>query len=382
MEKEKKKKVRVRKMKGIKRVSMKERIGNLFFTVVALIIAIVVFAGFMLLQSVFSENIIYREVLVVVKEIPEGEILTEENVGDYLGAKKMNELDTTVGAVSPGQIRQLVGMRARVPLHVGEEVTATDFSDVNVYLDYIENPVEMSIAASGIDGTDGGKIRGGDIVNITMMFTKEQLGIGEGAYLPSSAVYTGEKDGEEGGDGKGGIGNLTRVDGEGGGYNFGYYAKYMLENIYIKEALTADGQSIAPTDKDTVVGVLVVVVPKRIELQLNNIISNCSSMRISKVLYEISPDDLFKDSSLKNSISVLEELPVEGGSQEGWTAPDGLGYRYKPHGDGTHTRWIDAGIEIDEPCDFGDSGYCIHCNGQREGEADGEKESGEKPDMS
>lgn len=382
----KEKKVRVKKVKdrGAK-VPMKERLGSLFFTVLALGIAVVVFAGFMLLQSVFSENIIYKEVLVVVQDIPEGEILTAENIGNYLGTRKVNELYSVSTAVLPEQTEQLIGMKTRVPMYVGEEVVPTSFTNVNVYLDYIENPVEMSIATGGIAVTDGGKIRAGDIVNITMMFTKEQLGMGDsstksagtssGQYTqtPSSAGgsmqdYLAGQDGvpsnETSNNGKGELGNLTSVQDTTSNYNFGYYAKYMLENIYIKEVLAADGSVISPTDTTTAASIFIVVVPKRIELQLNNIISNCSSMRISKVLYEISPDDLFKDSSLADGIANLEELPVdeeEVNASSEWTEPDEVGFRYKPNSNGTHMKWIDAGIIIEEDCEYDESGACVHC---------------------
>ena len=86
------KKAKVKKAKT-QRVSLKERMGSLFFTVIALIVAMAVFAGFMFLQSYFSEHITYKEVLVVTADIPEGEIITEENIGNYFGQKKMNALE-------------------------------------------------------------------------------------------------------------------------------------------------------------------------------------------------------------------------------------------------------------------------------------------------
>lgn len=378
----KERKVRVKKMK--EKVPMKERLGSLFFTILSLAIAVVVFAGFMVLQSVFSENIIYKEVLTVVKNIPEGEILTEENIKEYFGIKKVNELYAVSESVAPGDMEKLVGLKARVPLYVGEEVVPTDFTNVNVYLDYIENPVEMSIATGGIAGTDGGKIRAGDIVNITMMFTKEQLGMNgssngstgtnTGVYNPSSSSSgtmddylsgegankgTGEQTSE-----KPQLGSLTSVSDTTTGYNFGYYAKYMLENIYIKEVLASDGSVISPTDTTSVAAIFIVVVPKEIELQLNNIISNCSSMRISKVLYEISPQDLFRDSSLEQSIANLEEIPdafpEDKHGSEGWTEPDEHGVIYKANGDGTHLA-SDGEAPYEEACSPGDDGRCTRC---------------------
>lgn len=391
------KKAKVKKMKG-NQVPFKERLGGLMYTVIALVIAVVVFVGFIFLQNYFSEKISYKEVFVVKTEIPAGEIITESNIANYFGKKQINALDAVEGAYTPADYEKLYGMRAKVVLHVGEEVSESDFENVNVYLDIIENPVELSFATSGMETTDGGKIRAGDIVNITLMFTKEQLGLAEDESISSSPSSNGTMIAppEAGVDASDyyasnnnskeeNIGKLNQVSSENTEkYNFELYARYMLENMYIKKVLTADGVEIAPTDTESVAGIIVLVVPKNIELELNTILGNCTSMRISKVLYEITPEDLFNDPSLKDDIGTLEELdpnqeetepevveePVEAEislenlPEEGWVEVEGVFYLpCEETGISHYKKDADGNVSVEE-CVLKD-GTCELCKASK-----------------
>lgn len=340
------KKTKVKKAKAEK-ISIKDRLGGLFFTVIALIVAAVVFAGFMFLQSYFSEKIIYKNVFVVKQEIPVGEIITADNVSTYFESKQINSLNAVEGAIQPSEYKKLYGLKAKVVLRVGEEVSLTDFSDTNVYIDNIKNPVEMSIETSGIGFTDGGKIRAGDIINITLMFSSAQLGLDE-----NSAPTVGENNnGNQ-------MGSLTPVDKD-DEYNFEFYARYMLENIYVEKVLTSDGVEISPTDESTTAGIIVLVIPKDIELKLNNILANCQTMRISKVLYEITPEDLYNDPSLKDDIGKLDDL------EEGWVVKDNVGYKPTIKEGISHYKKDASGNIIEEDCVLNkDSHICELCGGK------------------
>ena len=386
------KKTKVKKMKG-NQVPFKERLGGLMYTVIALAIAVVVFVGFIFLQNYFSEKISYKEVFVVKTEIPAGEIITESNIANYFGKKQINALDAVEGAYTPADYEKLYGMRTKVVLHVGEEVSESDFENVNVYLDIIENPVELSFPTSGMETTDGGKIRAGDIVNITLMFTKKQLGLEDdesGSSLsssngtmiapPETGVDASDYYASNNNSKEENIGKLNQVSPKNEEkYNFELYARYMLENMYIKKVLTADGVEIAPTDTESVAGIIVLVVPKDIVLELDTILGNCTSMRISKVLYEITPEDLFKDPSLKDDIGTLEELDpnqeetepevveepveaeisVENLLEEGWVEVEGVFYlpceeagisHYKKDAEGNVS--VEECVLTDGACEF------------------------------
>lgn len=342
-------KAKIKKAKSEK-VSIKERLGGLFFTVIALIVAIAVFAGFMFLQGYFSEKIIYTDVFVVKQQIPEGEIITEDNISTYFEKKQINSLNAVEGAISPSEYKKLFGLKTKVVLRVGEEVSLTDFVDTNVYIDSIKNPVEMSIETSGIGFTNGGKIRAGDIVNITLMFSSEQLGLDN-----SDAPTIGEGTNDENQ-----MGTLTPVEKD-DEYNFEFYARYMLENIYVEKVLTSDGVEISPTDTSSAAGIIVLVVPKEIELKLNNILSNCQNMRISKVLYEITPEDLYNDPSLKDDIGKLEDLG------DGWVIKDNVAYKPSVKEGVSHYKQDASGNIVEENCNIDKaSNTCTLCGGKLE----------------
>lgn len=339
------KKAKVKRAKSEK-VSIKDRLGGLFFTVIALIVSAVVFAGFMFLQSYFSEKIIYQDVFVVKQEIPAGEIITGDNISTYFEKKQVNSLNAVVGAIKPSESKKLYGLKTKVVLRVGEEVSLTDFVDTNVYLDNIKDPVEMSIETSGIGFTNGGKIRTGDIVNITLMFSNEQLGL-DNSYAPS---IDGDNNDNQ-------MGTLTPVEKD-DEYNFEFYARYMLENIYVEKVLTSDGVEISPTDESSSAGIIVLVVPKAIELKLNNILSNCQNMRISKVLYEITPEDLYNDPSLKEDIGKLDDL------EEGWVVKDNVGYKPSVKEGVSHYKKDASGNIVEEDCSLDSNDTCTLCGGK------------------
>lgn len=342
------KKTKVKRAKAEK-ISIKDRLGGLFFTVIALIVAAVVFSAFMFLQSYFAEKIIYKNIFVVKQEIPAGEIIKEDNISTYFESKQINSLNAVEGAIQPSEQKKLYGMKSKVVLRVGEEVSLTDFVDTNIYLDNIKNPVEMSIETSGIGFTNGGKIRAGDIVNITLMFSSTQLGLDK---YPAPTIGEGTDD-------KTHMGTLTPLEKDESGYNFEFYARYMLENIYVEKVLTSDGVEISPTDESTAAGIIVLVIPKDIELKLNNILSNCQNMRISKVLYEITPEDLYKDPSLKDDIVKLDDL------EEGWVVKDNVGYKPTIKEGISHYKKEASGNIVEEDCVLNkDSHICELCGGE------------------
>ena len=152
----------------------------------------------------------------------------------------------------------------------------------------------------------------------------------------------------------------------------------MLENIYIKKVLSADGVEIAPTDKDTPAAIIVLVVPKEIELEITNIIANCQAMRISKVLYKVAPEDIYQDTSVKDDVVPelveLEEEPVEPEEPEeivlpsdGWTEAneDGVSYAVSENPGVFHYGKDANGNGFKEDCLYEENGTeCIRCHSE------------------
>ena len=269
-------KVKVKKKKQKK--SAKEIISGMLFAVIGLALAGGLFVGLMFLQNYFSDDITLKEVLVVKEPVAKGEIITEENAASYFESKSYNILNTPADAIEIGQIAELYGKKALVSLSVSETVAFKDFEDIDMYSENIDNPVEVSVAVSGAESSDGGKIRAGDFVNITLMFDKRILG--KDGSVQSVSYEEGESEAPAVSSG-----SMFSV------YNYSSYAQYVLQNVCIKTVLTADGQVIEPTDTTSVAGILVFVIPKDAELELNNALANCSSMRISRVLYDVNAGD-------------------------------------------------------------------------------------------
>ena len=338
------KKAKVRSMKPKK--SFKERASSFLFAIISLAVAAVLFVGLLFLQNYFAEDITYREVIVASVDIPEGEIITEENFGKYFGTSNVNVLNSTAGALSREDAEKLINMKTRVSLQKGEIVTLKDFQDLNVYLDSIDNPIEISIAVDSMAASDGGKIRAGDLVNITLMFTKGQLQ-GESSNVnvnlvptqpvtePVDGEETEEKDyddmtTEEKADYLSDIAGLkpgsyyvddanavaqnvtvNGTDTKLSVYQYDAYSQYVLENIYVSKVLASDGSVIEPTDTESTAAIFIFIIPKAMELELNNALENCTSMRVSKILYSYTPSEDAVSEDVEDTVNTETETSEE-----------------------------------------------------------------------
>ena len=298
-------------LRNIKKPSLKGKGSSLAFALLALVLTILVFGGLLLLQNAFTEKIVYKQVVVAKVDIPEKEIITADNAATYFEVKQMNVLDTNNGAME--SLDAVIGQKSKVSFYAGEIVTTKDFEDITTYTRDFKNPVEISIEVGSVANSDGGKIRAGDVVNLTMMFTKEQLG------LTNSLSFTGETLGDipsynvtpsditndivlddeeisadnedlsvESNDDpviltKEDVASANTVDSS---YLFDYYAKYIVEDLYVTKALDSAGMEIASSDKDSVASILVFVIEKDEEEAINNALSNCANIRVSRIIKE------------------------------------------------------------------------------------------------
>lgn len=320
------KKVKIKKMRDNTNRG-KRFFSSLVFAIIALVIAGGSFIGLLYAQSYFSREVVYMDVACANETIKKGEIITEENISQYFTSKKIPSTSKTEGNITLEQVNELIGCKAIVTLYKGEEVTAKDFDKGNKYIDNIVDPVEVSIAVSSMESSDGGKIRAGDIVNITLMFSKSQLGGNneavvvttpvaiphidadneteedeDDAYLPASSYVTNE--GEV-------VSSYTiNTKNYNSSYNYDSYSQYILENVYIKQVLNADGGVIAPTDIESTASVFIFIIPKDMELELNNALENCESMRVSKILYdsEETKDDVKQPTTEQTSNTAVEPV--------------------------------------------------------------------------
>ena len=218
--------------------------------------------GLVFWQSYLLEDVAYQKTVVAKKDINRNTIITKDNVGEYFAIKEVNIMDVTEGALD--DISKLIEKKTIVPLYSGEVATLKDFENISVYTSGFENPVEVSIEISNIANANGGKIRAGDVVNITMMFTKEQLGLTNSA---SSVVVKDEN------------GNAEQQS-----YRYSSHSQYVMKNLYVKRVLDSSGVEIKNDDSKSSASILIFEIEADEEIELNNALTNCSTLRVSKVL--------------------------------------------------------------------------------------------------
>lgn len=305
------------KIKNINKLSFKGKASSLAFALLALVLTIIAFGGLLFLRNMVSDKIIYQSVVVAKQEIPENEIITTANATSYFTMKDVNTLDTTSGYMT--SVDGIMGMQAKVSLLQGEIVSEKDFRNVAKFTEDFADPIEISVDIGAIANADGGKIRGGDVVNIAMMFDREQLGLTGSLETVSQVNGTGKllslPDLSMADDDDGSIDLDSLIDDEDESdlfeddttvlpeevqepvtittdemtdgdskYNFEYYANYVLENVYVSKALDSAGTEISPTDKDSTASILIFVIDKSEESAVNNALANCSNIRVSKVV--------------------------------------------------------------------------------------------------
>lgn len=316
-------KVKIRKIKKENQGKRPLSFSSLVFAALSLLLTGALFIGLLFLQNFLSKEIVYKQVVVAKADIPANTILTEENAADYLTLKQMNVLDITKGGMEDGQV--LIGQKAKVDLLAGEILTLKDFEYLDGYTKDFTDPVEISIDISEVANADGGKIRGGDLVNITMMFTSEQLGITTPNTIAvsssaknnsslfssfdeidtSTGLFSAEFGTEDTEDGTEEAESeipkeLTEADNTTNSdvsiltntgtqttitkYNYDSWAQYVMQDIYVNRVLNSDGISIDPSDTNSNAAIVIFTIEKSDEADINNALMNCQNLRISKVL--------------------------------------------------------------------------------------------------
>lgn len=307
------------KIKKIKTKEKKITFGSFAFVLLSLVLTIGLFLGLIILQNIFTEEIVYQAVIVAKEDIPANTILTQENAGQYLTMKNMNILDMTSTTLTTAD--GLIGKKAIVLLSKGECVTEKDFQDISQYTENITDPVKVSIEITDTSNAVGGKLRAGDVINLSILAEITNTVTNETSAVSSTNVdktATLEWDTETGegietdatlseevkelplpAQTENGMSDILRATGENyktekqtGAYNITVYqgydkrnrTKYLFENIYIDEVLDSSGISIASTDTDANAKIIIFEIAREDESILNEALVNAANVRISKVL--------------------------------------------------------------------------------------------------
>lgn len=298
--------------------------SSVMLIVLSFVLTIALFFGLIVLQNKFSQEIVYQPVLVAKIDIPAKTIITQENINKYFTTKQINVLDITSGDLSSAD--NLIGRQAIVDLIAGENVMLKDFEEISIYTKMLKNPIEISIPLGSIENSDGGKIRTGDIINITMMYSTNQLKSGTNTIdmkqnIPNNitVVEDEDKDEEDTNSYEYNVIEVPQINTETGQdknvqtseYNYSLWSNYVFKNLYVCKALDESGIEINPTDTDTATAIIIVKVEQEMEREINNALLNCSNMRVSKVL---NKTNALKESS--NEENIPEITPSEETSSE------------------------------------------------------------------
>lgn len=282
-------------IKKIKKPGVKKTASGLLFAIISFILSIGLFLGLVIVQDYLIEEVTYQTVLVAKKDIPVNLIITESNADEYFKTKNINIFDSISGAITDPS--SIIGKKAIVPLYNGELITAKDFENICAYTQDIENPVEIAIEVSDLASAGGGHLRAGDLVNISMVFTKDLL-----------SDDTAEKENETS-TSKENIYNSfaeedpidsefenmeTEVEAVSSNdemkasrlktYDYSQRSQYVMEDLYIERVLDKNGVPIDSTDEKTIASILVFIIDKSEEVEFNNALVNCKFLRISKIL--------------------------------------------------------------------------------------------------
>lgn len=318
-------KPKITKIKKDKKPRQKITMTSLLWAAIALIITVVLFVGLLFLQNYLSDEVIYKSVVVAKTDIPENTIITKDNANKYLTMKNINILDTPAGALENAD--SLVNTKTRVGIYSNEIVTSNFVTDINKYTDNFVDPVEVSIPITSAENAVGGKIRPGDIINVTMMYSSEQVGKINTSYVSENTTsvayenYLANHANDENilsedefmtlyGD------STTTVNAS--THNYNSWADCVLQNVYVTRVLNASGEDIKSTDKDSVAATIIFSIERDSEQAVNNAIDNCLRLRISKVLsanagsefVESENTTVTEDSTIENSTVVSTEAEV------------------------------------------------------------------------
>ena len=223
-------------------------LGKTLYIVISLVLTIVLFIGMLYLRDRLSNDITYDSVVTVKKACPEGEVITSKNADTYFTIAKIPSENNIAGTYT--KIKDLVNNKSKVNLEVGEIVANKDFTNVNEYTDDITNPVLTSIEASGISNAACGRLRQGDIINIS--------------------IITNENSSDTAGST---VGNITTSE-----------TAITFKDVYVANAKDSSGADIAATDTTTAATVFSLILDQDDSAQLNDALNKGSLIRIEKVL--------------------------------------------------------------------------------------------------
>lgn len=298
--------------------------GSIGFGLLALVLAFLTFVGMMFLQNYLSSQVVYQTVISAKVDIPERITITAENASKYLGTKNINMLDMTKNTVT--DVNDIIGKQARISLDSGCVLTKNDFEDISVYADGFTDPIEVTIDVSNIANANAGKIRNGDIINVTALMSKSNRSDNAVSYSSLLEPIVADEDVAET---EVGAEEVTEAETttetenavstpetaktsvfENNGYVVNKESTYVIKNVFVTHVYDSNGVELLASDKESNASLIKFTIERADERDFNTIIGNSDNIRISRVL---------RKDETQNYEVVLDEIDNETGEEQKMT---------------------------------------------------------------
>lgn len=130
----------------------------------ALVASVAVFTAMVQMEKSILTQYERGMIYTAIKEIPEGQLITEENWEQYFQEKQLDK-----SCIPPTALRtpdQIIGLVAVFPIEQGVLLTQGMFHRLDDILKQMESPVIAGFKAEDIFQVAGGVLRAGDRINI------------------------------------------------------------------------------------------------------------------------------------------------------------------------------------------------------------------------
>lgn len=155
------------KKKGINEVSKKEKekrakLNRILF---GFVMAIVVFVALVTVENAVIKNEIKIPTVVATQEIPERTVIDSEQLTTYFRVVDVPEAYRPADAIS--SLSEMGSVIMTHSISAQEPICKSAYTSKDDILANIEDPIEISIGLGELDTSVAGKLRAGDIVNIS-----------------------------------------------------------------------------------------------------------------------------------------------------------------------------------------------------------------------
>lgn len=223
----------MKKSKGTKELGKKEREkrAKLNRIIFGFVMAVILFVALVTIENAVIKNEIKVDTVVATQDIDARTVIDAEKVSEYFKVIQLPEAYRPSNALENMEALEN-GIVTTEALVVNSVVSNGSFTSRDDIVLGIEDPVEVSINLGAIEDAVAGKVRAGDIVNISKVW-------------PEST------------------GLLNEVE---------WHSEYIVENAYVVESHTGT-PAVTREDKETSVTLITVYVPRAKELEISRSIA-------------------------------------------------------------------------------------------------------------